>query len=240
MEVVNEQVHDALQGFPAAPADAGGVDFPVLEGDQGLDVQPGSHHAGHFADAPAVPDIVQISHGEENAGAFPQRLQQFQRLIQGFPGVPQAADLQHIGALHQRGAQGVHHFHPDVRIVLRQHLLRNFGGLDGGAELGGDADAQDVLSPLCPDLELLIEILRRGTGRHGISPRVICHPLIKLLERNLQALLLIVLSVKGYQKMNDADVLFLHDLLREITGTVADNAESECHSGMPPWVCIPI
>ena len=49
-------------------------------------------------------------------------------------------------------------------------------------------------------------------------------------QADIHALFPVSTAVKGHIKMNDADVFFLHDLLRKITGTVAYNTELGPHT----------
>ena len=81
IQIVHQLLQRLFKALLTAAGHAAGEDLAVLEQDHGLQSQHIGGAAGHLADAPALDEVVQITHGEEDlVGGF-FRFQPSHRLV---------------------------------------------------------------------------------------------------------------------------------------------------------------
>ena len=186
-------VHQCQQGGLPAPGLADGNEAAlVVHVHDGFDGQHSAEQRGGGVDAAAPLQVVQVVHGKPVAHLAPGLQSEVVDLLQRaalglFPG----AEV-HEQALAQRGAQGIHHQKLRLRPVFGQLLGGNNGGLIGGGQSGGEAQAQHIF-PLVGGLghSLLKNAHADGGGGGCLSGP---DALIKIMEADLPAVQVVVIG----------------------------------------------
>ena len=157
-----------------------------------LDGQHGAEQGGGGVDPAAPLQVVQIVHREPVADAALDLLGKGLHLVDGFPLFLLLSAEIHEQSLPQRGAEGVHRQDLRVGKFVLQLLRGNDGGLVGGGEGGGKADAQDVLSGFqdLPHLFLKFPHVDGGGGGQLAG----ADPLVELMEADLPAIQIVAVG----------------------------------------------
>ena len=158
----------------------------------GLDGQHGAEQGGGGVDPAAPLQVVQIVHREPVADAALGLLGKGLHLVNGFPLFLLLRAEIHEQSLPQRGAEGVHRQDLRVGKFVLQLLRGNDGGLVGGGEGGGKADAQDVLSGFqdLPHLFLKFPHVDGGGGGQLAG----ADPLVELMEADFPAIQIVAVG----------------------------------------------
>ena len=232
-------VHQRQQGGLPAPGLADGDQAAlVIHVHDGLDGQHGAEQGRGGVDAAAPLQVVQVVHGEPVAHLATGLQSEVVDLIQrAAPGFFLGAEVDEQ-ALAQRGAQGIHHQEFGLRPALRQLLGGNDGGLVGGGQGGGEAQAQHVL-PLVGGLRhgLLKSAHADGGGGGGLPG---ADALIEIVEANFPAVQVIVVGGAAHLQAqgNDAQPQLLGQLRRQVAAAVGQNDEIT-HISRAPFLFSP-
>ena len=223
IQIVHQLLQRLFKALLAAAGYAAGEDLALLEQDHGLESQHIGGAAGHLADAPALDEIVQITHGKEDlVGGF-FCFQPSHSLVQGAACIPHGHGVFHHGRFGDRGGGRVDDLDAGIGVVLQHQIPGVTGAAHAAAHLAGEHQTQYRPTRLGVCAEGLFKVLDGGQTGLGVGRRVIHHELIKVPHRDLQPFLAVMLAVQRYIKGHDLDAKLLGGVQRQVAGAVGND-----------------
>ena len=227
-------LHEFTDGFFSGAGNAGCLQFPFVQMDDGLDLQHGCCLCQHLADASAFLQIAQVAGGKENAAGHLQFFQFFHGCFEGKAGLCHSCRFRNQKPFLYRCGKAVDDSDFAGGIFLHQPFCCQICALEGAAEFAGQVQINDFFAVFCVGQKGFIKIYLGGHRGFGVYIRAVCHFLIKGLRCDLCAVFSISFSVKGNIVWNQTDIVCFFLLCRNIAGTVAHNAK--IHKISPPVI----
>ena len=223
IQIVHQLFQCLFKALLPAAGYAAGEDLTLLEQDHGLESQHIGGAAGHLADAPALDEVVQITHGEEDlVGGF-FRFQPSHSLVQRAACVPHGHGVFHHGGFGHRGGGRVDDLDAGIGVVLQHQIPGVAGAAHAAAHFAGEHQTQYIPTRLGVCAEGLFKVLDGGQTGLGVGRRVIYHELIEVPHGDLQPFLAVMLAVQRHIKGHDLDAKLLGGVQRQVAGAVGND-----------------
>ena len=178
-------------------------------------------------------EIFHISDSKEDPASALDLFQPCDGILIAHAVIPEIRRFQNILPLQNGINGGIDNRDLCLRIFFQNKSSGIEGGLHGTAELGRDTDTDHGNVLRCIRQKGFCIILNGGHGGLGIYPFSINHLLIKVPDVDFCLFLKIMFIIERHVKRYYGDILFLHQLRGQITGTVTDNMKCFCHVKNP-------